>query len=392
MIRLIFLLVTLACGLFVGTQYSGHQGYVLISIANKTLEMSVTTLVILLIALLAGLFFLEYLFKKSIHYTSATWNWFGIRKLKRARRYTNEGIIKLIEGDWKTAEKRVTKWSNHHDMPLLCYLVASEAAHSQGRYLERDKYLNQASQQPDSQLAVGLTHARQQIDLQQHAQAFEQLMQLRNTYPSNAAILNLLKVSGIKLEFWEDLYRLLPKMKEAKVIDKQTQWQVVQHFHISQFSEIATRNNSEELTCYWSELPRKHKQNLELIVSFSQTLIALRADKEAYDILRKTINKTPDPKLFELLPSLYLDDTQIIIKDLKKYLQKQPDNGDAHSALGNIYAHQKEWEMAQKELEIALKLRVSIADYQLLTLALEKQNMLKAAHEVSLQALLLAQQ
>ena len=68
MFRIIFLFVVLGAGLFVGSQYSGQQGYVLISIANKTIEMSVTTLVIFVIAVLAALFGLEYLFKKlSIH-------------------------------------------------------------------------------------------------------------------------------------------------------------------------------------------------------------------------------------------------------------------------------------------------------------------------------------
>ncbi len=47
MIRLIFLFVVLGLGLFVGTQYAGQKGYVLIPIANRTIEMSVTTLVIL---------------------------------------------------------------------------------------------------------------------------------------------------------------------------------------------------------------------------------------------------------------------------------------------------------------------------------------------------------
>ena len=130
MIRLIFLFLILGAGLFVGTQFSGQQGYVLISIANKTIEMSVTTLAIFVIALLAALFGLEYLFKKLIYASSTTWNWFSVRKLKRSRRYTNEGIIKLLEGDWKGAEKKVTRWANHHDMPLLCYLVASQAAHA----------------------------------------------------------------------------------------------------------------------------------------------------------------------------------------------------------------------------------------------------------------------
>ncbi|MCA2429209.1 heme biosynthesis protein HemY, partial [Vibrio chemaguriensis] len=67
MIRLIFLFVVLGAGLFAGTQFSGQQGYVLISIANKTIEMSVTTLVIFVIAALTGLFLLEYLIKKLVY-------------------------------------------------------------------------------------------------------------------------------------------------------------------------------------------------------------------------------------------------------------------------------------------------------------------------------------
>lgn len=132
MFRIVFLFIVLGLGLFAGTLFSDQQGYVLISFANTTTEMSVTTLVIFVIAALAALFLLEFIIKRSLRATSATWNWFSIRKLKRARRYTNEGIIKLLEGDWKAAEKKVTRWANHHDMPLLCYLIASEAAQGMG--------------------------------------------------------------------------------------------------------------------------------------------------------------------------------------------------------------------------------------------------------------------
>ncbi|MDW3138755.1 heme biosynthesis HemY N-terminal domain-containing protein, partial [Vibrio sp. 1288] len=106
MIRLIFLFVVLGAGRFAGTQFSGQQGYVLISIANKTIEMSVTTLVIFVIAALAGLFLLEYLIKKLVYASSNTCNYFSVRKMRSSRRYTNEGITVLLEGDLKVAEKK----------------------------------------------------------------------------------------------------------------------------------------------------------------------------------------------------------------------------------------------------------------------------------------------
>ena len=119
MIRAILLFIILGIGLFIGSEYSGQQGYVLISIANKTIEMSVTTLVILVVGLFLAVFVCEFVLKKILSTTFRTFNWFTIRKIRRSRRLTNEGIIKLIEGDFKQAEKKVSRWAKHHDNPLL---------------------------------------------------------------------------------------------------------------------------------------------------------------------------------------------------------------------------------------------------------------------------------
>mgnify|MGYP005734781953 FL=1 len=191
MFRIIFLFVVLGAGLFAGTQYAGQQGYVLISVADKTIEMSVTTLVIFVIATLAALFGLEFLIKKTLYASSATWNYFSVRKMRRSRRYTNEGIIKLLEGDFKLAEKKVTRWANHHDMPLLCYLVASEAAQGLGDNEKRDHYLKLASEQENALLAVELTRAKQQVREANYTAAFETLSQLKSSYPNNRIVLNL---------------------------------------------------------------------------------------------------------------------------------------------------------------------------------------------------------
>ncbi|MCV6003327.1 hypothetical protein OFO99_28160, partial [Escherichia coli] len=108
---------------------------------------------------------------------------------------TNEGIIKLLEGDWKGAEKKVTRWANHHDMPLLCYLVASEAAQGQGDKAKRDHYLALASQQENAHLAVELTRAKQFIRDNEFEAAFDTLQSLKGQYPNNSIVLNLLKTT-----------------------------------------------------------------------------------------------------------------------------------------------------------------------------------------------------
>lgn len=391
MIRLIFLFLVLGAGLFVGTQFSGQQGYVLISIANKTIEMSVTTMAIFVIALLAALFGLEYLFKKLIYASSTTWNWFSVRKLKRSRRYTNEGIIKLLEGDWKGAEKKVTRWANHHDMPLLCYLVASQAAHEQGNTAERDKYIELASQQDDSRLAVELTKAKQQISESNYEAAFDTLSNLKGSHPNNTAVLGLLKATYIQLKLWQPLLELTPKLVKNKLMTADDQRDLEQKAQCGLLHDVAQQQGSEGLISHWNKLSRKQKQSSHLVSCFVKQLIARKADSEAFTVIKENIAKNGSNELYMLLPELNLADHHPVVVMLERAISKDSNNAEAHSALAQFYLREQKWAEAQSHFEKALALRSNVSDYGYLSDALEKQNLTKAAHEVSRKALTLVQ-
>ncbi|WP_070962903.1 heme biosynthesis protein HemY [Vibrio sonorensis] len=392
MFRFVFLFVVLGAGLFAGTQFAGHQGYVLINVANKTIEMSVTTLVVFVIAALAGLFALEYLIKKALSASSATWNWFSVRKMRRSRRYTNEGIIKLLEGDFKLAEKKVTKWAKHHDMPLLCYLVASEAAQGQGNKELRDKYLALASEQENSELAVELTRAKQQVRECLYSEAFDTLTTLKHNHANNAILLNLLKTVYIELKLWQPLIDVLPQLLKTKCIDKDEKQRLMQLAQCGLLEDIALQQGSEGLIKHWNGLPRAVKKDTHLVTCFAKQLIARNADHEAFTIVKETLKKHPNAELYQLLTKLKVSDTHPVVTLLENTLRKDGNNAEAHSAIGQLKLRNSEWTEAQQHLEKALSLRSSVSDYASLADALEKQNLSKAASEVSRKALSLAQQ
>lgn len=389
MFRLIFLFVVLGLGLFVGTQYAGQQGYVLISIANKTIEMSVTTLVIFVIVALAALFGLEYLIKKVFYASSATWNYFSVRKMRRSRRYTNEGIIKLLEGDFKLAEKKVTRWANHHDMPLLCYLVASEAAQGMGNEAQRDRYLELAAQQENAELAVELTRAKQQIRDAKYNQALETLSGLKRNYANNLIVLNLLKQVYIELKLWQPLLDLLPKLVKSKIVTEEEQEPLAQRAQCGLLTEVAEQKGSEGLIAHWNALPRKVKSDAHLVECFAKQLINRQADNEAFTLIKETLKKHPNSELYRLLPELKLSDSHPVITFLEEVLRKDANNAQANSALAQFHLRNENWSGAQQHLEKALSIRSNVSDYGLLADALEKQNLTKAAHEVSKKALTL---
>ncbi|CAM3925107.1 putative protoheme IX biogenesis protein [Vibrio aerogenes CECT 7868] len=392
MIRSIFLFVVLGIGLFVGTQYAGQQGYVLISAAGKTIEMSVTSLVVMIIVLLAILFGLEFLIKKVLNTTTSTWNWFGERKLKKSRRFTNEGIVKLIEGDWKLAEKKVTRLAKNHDMPLLCYLIASEAALEQGNNQKREHYLSLASQQKDSTLAVELTKARQYIKEKNYQAAQKIVSELSTHYPSNPVVLTLLKSTYYQLQQWPELLYLLPQLKKRKLIEDDELQKLKVEAHCQQLSQAANQLNQEGLQEHWNQLARKTKSQPEILTHYIRLLIKHNEDSQAFKLIKEQLKKQPESLLSTLLPELNLEPPQAesAIKLLKDMVQSNEHNAEAQSALGRFYMKQQQWSRAQTCFETALRGRSQISDYRYLAQALEYQNMAQAAHDVSQKALSLA--
>lgn len=387
MFRIVFLFIILGLGLFAGTLFSDQQGYVLISFANTTTEMSVTTLVIFMIATLAALFLLEFIIKRSLRATSATWNWFSIRKLKRARRYTNEGIIKLLEGDWKAAEKKVTRWANHHDMPLLCYLIASEAAQGMGDDSKREKYLVLAEQQKGHSLAVEITKIRQMVRNQQYADAHSQLEHLKGRYPNNSIVISLLKKTYVGLKLWGALDELLPRLKKNKLISDEEYHQLFYQAQLGKMKEIGSQQGVEGLLSYWTHLPKKLKQDDSVVQLMVEQLILHNGDSEAYIILRDSIKQTPSNKLLPLITQVNLPDIHPAVVMLEGLAKKHPNNPEINSTLGQLYLREQRWMEAQHAFEAALQQRVSISDYSYLAEALEQQNMKQAAGEVSRKAL-----
>ncbi len=389
MIRMIFLFATLGIGLFVGTQFAGQQGYVLISIADTTIEMSVTTLVIFVIGILAALFGLEYLIKKTLNMSSTTWNWFSVRKLKRARRNTNEGIVKLLEGDWQAAEKKVTRWANHHDMPLLCYLIASEAAQEMGDDNKRDKYLQLAQQQDNSTLAVELTKARQQVRERNFEQSFITLSKLQSDHATNSMVLNLLKITYINLKHWALLLEILPRLAKAKLIDSEEQSKLSKQAQCGLIIEVAKSKGSEGAIALWNSFPRKTRHDEEIVACLAMQLIERHADSEAYSLVVESLKKQHNDALIQLIPTMNLADNYPAVVMLQGLIKKNSEDAIAHSAIAKVYMTNEKWVEAQQHLEKALSIRADVSDYSALATVLEKQDLTHAANDVSRQALTL---
>lgn len=391
MIKLIILFLLLGFGLFAGTQYSGEQGYVLISIANTTTEMSFTTFTLLIVFTLLVIFAIDFLIKRTWRFGFNTFNWFSLRKVRHSRRLANEGIVHLLEGDWKKAEKKVTRWAKHHDVPFLCYLIAAEAAQSRGDIEQRDYYLTLANDQNGSALAIELTKAKQWVKNKEYQQAILLLKQLQTDYPDNAIVLTQLKESYNATQDWQSLHLLLPKLKKFQLISEPEYQELMVKCQTLPMHTLTAQEDYQGLANFWVELPRKAKQDLQVNKVYIESLIELGKHEDALRQLRPICKSSSLGWPFEKLAQLHerLDDQVFAI--LRQTLNKMPTHAEAASALGHRLMAKQDWVNAQQALEQALQQRSSIQDYASLAHCLEQQDMPKAAHDVTQRALLIAQ-
>ena len=132
MLKVLLLFVLLIAGIVVGPMIAGHQGYVLIQTDNYNIETSVTGLVIILIVAMVVLFAIEWLLRRIFRTGAHTRGWFVGRKRRRARKQTEQALLKLAEGDYQQVEKLMSKNADHAEQPVVNYLLAAEAAQQRG--------------------------------------------------------------------------------------------------------------------------------------------------------------------------------------------------------------------------------------------------------------------
>lgn len=389
MIKILLLVLALIAGLVVGPDLAGSQGYVLISVANQTIEMSVSTLFILVVVAFGALFLLEFILRKLFSLSSSTRGWFTERKLHKARQLTHQGMLKLLEGDWKQAEKFALKGANYSDEPMLNYVVAAEAAQHRGDVESRDHYLQQATDLDRDNLAIALTRAKLQYRQGQYEEALASLQGLAEQHPRNDVLLTLLKDTYIQLQDWQALLRLLPHLKRNKTLTDEQTNELEIKAECGVMVYLAAQKGSEGLLAHWNSLPRAARHQVPLITCLVEQLIAHQADTEAYAVLREQLKKHADESLIGLVPKLALTDYQPAIGKLNE-LAKADDSAAAHSALGQLYFRQEQWPQAREHFEKAISLKPNVSDYGWLVQTMEKLNDAKAANSLSREALKLA--
>ena len=336
MLKILLLFALLIAGIVVGPIISGHQGYVLIQTDNYNIETSVTGLAIIMILTMVVLFAIEWLFRRIFRTGAHTRGWFVGRKRRRARKQTEQALLKLAEGDYQQVEKLMAKNADHAEQPVVNYLLAAEAAQQRGDEARANQHLERATELAgDDLIPVEIARVRLQLARNENHAARHGIDKLLEITPRHPEVLRLAEQAYTRTGAWNSLLDILPSMAKANVSDEEHRAALEQQAWIGLMDQTLADRGSDGLREWWKNQNRKTRGQVSLQVAMASLLIESDDHDTAQQIIIDGLKKQYDDRLVMLIPRLKTNNPEQLEKVLRQQIKSVGDRPLLWSTLGN---------------------------------------------------------
>lgn len=391
MIRLLIIVLFLLAGLVFAPELSSHKGYLLISFDSyTTYETTIINATFIAIIFYFLLLMVEWALRKLLSMSSVTRGWFGQRKTRKAQKNSRLGMLALLEGDTKQAQKLLSKSAARSETPALTYIAAARASHQNGDFNQRDDYLQSANEHPGCRLAVGLVWAELQIDAQQYQNALATLDDLDESFPKNKQVIQFYLVVYPAMKEWSKLINLLNSQRKLINLNEQKLADLELFAHQQLFQELAAESG-QLLNDYWhKDLARWMRKELSYQKAVLEAFINNNRGKLAQEFLLDKLQRQFSLPLLSYLQKIQVTDHYPIITFLEKQLKKAVHADYIHQALAHLKLKENNKEAAIEHLIESLKSLPNVSDYLLVVSLLEEQDRNEESNLYSRQGLVFA--
>ena len=383
-ISLLGLLIAIALGMLL----SRDTGLMIFSYAGYNIQTSVSFFVVALVLSFFAAYFVFRLVGGLFRLPRSIDRWSQHRRNRRSEKRLCEGILAMLEGDWRAAEESFHQGARDSRMPLVNYLAAARAAQHMGAIAKRDTYLGLAHENsPEAALAVGLTQAKLQLTQNQTEQAYATLKHLA---PDEDQVKALLLEAATDLKEWPEALRLLGDRKNKKILPAEQ----LRERQIEVYKRLLTDTRAERdrssLEQQWNSMPRKLKENTTLIEEYVWARIPFGDVDDCEQLLRKAIKREWAPQLVRQYGLLQSSNLSRQLQFAEGLLSSHANDAELLLTLGRLCKRNSLWGKANSYLHESLAARNSVEACQELALLLKQQGEDEAAGAYFQQGLALA--
>jgi HemY protein len=333
-------------------------GYVVISFRGYLVEMSVPILLAAFILLLITIWFIVKLFRAPRKLGEAA----GRYRAGRAGQRLTRGIIEIAEGNFAKGERLLTRSAGVSDAPLVNYLQAARAAHLLGQDDRRDDWLRLAYEQsPEAANAVLLTQAELQLDQEQYEPALATLRKIEENTPNHSHALVLLGRLYFRLNDWQQLANLLPRLTKHGRIDAAT----LQQWSLRVYQEqLLVAADGAAVQLVWKKLPKQQRKDIDLLEAYYSSLIRTGMHSQAEKEIAAELRREWRPTLVRLYGIVEADDPVRQLKKAEGWLRNHGEDVDLLLAAARLCLRNELWGKARSYLETVIAIRPTPDAYQ----------------------------
>lgn len=381
LIVIVLIAVTLLMGLIFAPELSDNRGYLLISFdSHTTYETTIINAGLIAVFFYFLLLIAEWVLRKLFSMSSITRGWFGQRKTRKAQKNSLLGMLALLEGNSKQAQKLLSKSAERSEAPALTYIAAARASHKNGDFNQRDDYLQLANERPGCKLAVGLVWVELQLDAKQFENALATLRELDQHFPKNKQICLYYIAVYPALKEWQKLISLINSHRKLTELNDTAFADLELEAHQELFKQLALESG-EALNTYWNKsAPRWMKKELSYQKAVIAAFIEHGRGKLAQEFLLDKLQRHFSLPLLPFVKNLELTDYYALITFLEKQLKKSEHADYINQALGHLKLKEKHPEAAINHFVESLKSLPDVDDYLLLGSLLEQQGRIDEAN------------
>ncbi len=366
------LLLLVAIGAAASYYLRAETGYVLVAWRGWILEASLLGFLFSVAAALLLLWGAARGFVALLRLPATIQGTLAARRQQRAQASFESGLMKLLEGQWASAEIELVRRAADHPTPALNYLLAARAAQRAGIAARRDQYLELAGRSGEGPVfAAQLLRAELQLE-QDAAAAVPGLQELRQRDPGHPYVIELLARALARAGSWDALRQLLASVEAPRALPPARYQALYARALREGLVQAATSARLDALKALWETAPPAVRADAGVRRAYVRGLARLGADTEAAAQVTQMLAAEWDGALVAVYGELEGLDPMTQLAAVEGWLNQQGESAELLLAAGQVCTRNQLWGKARSYLDGALKMQPTPAGFLALARLCEK--------------------
>ena len=345
-------------------------GYILINFHGYIIETSVLVLVIF--AVILGI-----ISAVILNLIKPVWSWLKpvayTKQQDKTAYMLTQGMLNLADGDWKKAQKLLSKVSSRSPLNLIATIGQARAAYEQGQLDKAFSYLESA-RKIDIKNGDKNRHHICFIESQfaMHSGDYAGALRALNKVSANqqTGIFWKLKARILKAQNeWHQIYSILPQIRQDKLLSDEE----LIALESQCYTAMTDGQSLETINEFWKSLPAKRRQISEIAQVKFHALMKLEKHDLAYQIVEEQVHRGLDTRWALTLAQMTDVNWQARYNLLTKYMGNRTEDTNVLKAQGVLLQQGGDNAQALEFLHKAVALDPKDMKTQILVYELEKE-------------------